>query len=76
MAMSKTGQSRVPMGKKDVPWPSKVLVYKGEKGGFVPQPVLTNEVCVSCKGIIMILPDKKKSCQKCGAEPKPEENSR
>ena len=79
MAMHKTGQSQVPMGKSNVPWPSKTLVFKSEEGGFVPQPIVTNEACSapSCQGTMLVVPDKGgKVCQKCGAKPTAGENSR
>ena len=76
MTMHKTGQSRVPMGKQHVPWPSKTLIYKGEKGGFVPQPQVTDKICPACGGAIVILADKSvEVCQQCEAIQKPEENS-
>lgn len=76
MAMEKTGASQEPvMGTALTPWPngSKVLLYAGEKG-FVPQPTVTNEVCLldGCTGTFLIWPDGSKQCQKC-TRIKPEE---
>jgi hypothetical protein len=69
MVMEKTGAPQPPqMGVALTPWPngSKVLVYKGESG-FVPQPTVTNQVCLldGCTGVILIWPDNHKQCQKC-----------
>jgi hypothetical protein len=69
MAMEKTGAPPQPqMGKVLHPWPSAVLVYKAEEGGFVPQPRLSEATCPACRGKMTKFPDGKLLCEQCPAK--------
>ena len=63
MTMHKTGSSVPPNGQNKTPWPSKVLVHRAEKGGFVPQPLVIDLPCMKCGGTQIKQADGKIMCQ-------------